>query len=349
MEITKYSKEQLISAAVLYVEVYKASPWNESWDMGSAAKHLEHNADGQSALGFTAWDDGTIVGVLIGRNDYWQEKRTFTIKELYVRHQRQGIGSQLLQHCEGYLIDKGVSRVFLRTRRNTPAAQFYGKHGYTSHYGSVHLGKSLEAGDEGTLKKGLRSVAVRLETDRLIIREHEYADIEGYHKWISDQDVMRYVAGFPRTRTKEASIVSLTEAIRSSFEEPRAKYFVAIELKDTEEYIGSGGGIIKSNQGTGGIMGIGYFFIKDYWNQGYATEATRAWINYSFETLGVHKIVASCDVDNHSSEKIMQKCDMKRESYLRERRYREGAWRDGLQYAILKNEWEQLRTDPNLG
>ena len=177
-------------------------------------------------------------------------------------------------------------------------------------------------------------------TRRLTIRDHDRADIDAYHRWISDPDVMRYVAGFPLTVTKEESIVSLIEAVESASEVPRVKYFVALVLKETGAYIGSCGGSIKNRGGDGGIMGIGYFLLKDFWNHGYASEATRGWIDYCFGNLCVHKIVAGCDADNHASMNITQKCGMKRESYLREHRYREGAWRDGLQYAILKSDWK---------
>ncbi|MBT3274455.1 MAG: GNAT family N-acetyltransferase [Spirochaetales bacterium] len=183
---------------------------------------------------------------------------------------------------------------------------------------------------------------IQIATERLLIREHEHTDIDDYHSWISDPDVMRYVAGFPRTDTKQESLASLTEAIKSRNEQLRVKYFVALTLKNTGEYIGSGGGMIKNRHGDTGIMGIGYFLRKQYWGTGYGTEATRAWIDYNFVNLGVHKIEAGCDIDNEASERIMVKCGMKREGCLREHRYREGTWRDGLQYGILKSDWERV-------
>ena len=186
----------------------------------------------------------------------------------------------------------------------------------------------------------IRDAEVRIETKRLVIREQQVADLDGYHLWISDSEVMRYVAGFPRTKSREESIASLREAIESSYVRPRRKFFVALELKETGDYIGSGGGMIRRKNDDSGIMGIGYFLIKDYWQKGYATEATGAWINYTFGNLGIHKIEAGCESENKASEQVMLKCGMQREALLREHRYREGRWRDGLRYGILKSEWE---------
>lgn len=184
---------------------------------------------------------------------------------------------------------------------------------------------------------------IKIITKRLLIREHKIDDLENYHKWISDPDIMRYVIGFPRTKSIKESFISLAEAIQGSLEVPRKKYYIALTLKNTKEYIGSGGGFIERQEKIGGIISIGYFLLKKYWHYGYATEATKAWIDYCFKNMNIHKIVASCDVDNKSSERIMIKCKMKKESELRKHRYQNGNWRDELQYAILKKDWELIK------
>ena len=72
---------------------------------------------------------------------------------------------------------------------------------------------------------------IEIITKRLILRDHTPGDLQGYHKWISDPVVMKYVVGFPRTNSIQESFVSLADAINGSLESPRKKYFLAITLK----------------------------------------------------------------------------------------------------------------------
>lgn len=182
---------------------------------------------------------------------------------------------------------------------------------------------------------------IHIETERLIVREHKAEDLEEYHLCVSDPAVMRYIIGFKQTMSVEESQAKLTEAIESAFEVPRVKYFLAITLKDSARYIGSTGGTVVRQEKNSGIMAIGYFLNKRFWNQGYATEATRALIGYVFENTGYHKIFACCNAANGASARVMQKCGLEKESLLRLHRYEEGSWQDELQYAAIKGEWGQ--------
>ena len=56
---------------------------------------------------------------------------------------------------------------------------------------------------------------------------------------------------------------------------------------------------------------IGYVLNKDYWNQGLATEATKAVIDLAFEQLGMNKLIAVHDQDNPASGRVMAKSGMK--------------------------------------
>ena len=56
---------------------------------------------------------------------------------------------------------------------------------------------------------------------------------------------------------------------------------------------------------------IGYVLNKDYWNQGLATEATKAVIALAFELLGMNKLIAVHDQNNPASGRVMAKSGMK--------------------------------------
>jgi RimJ/RimL family protein N-acetyltransferase len=53
---------------------------------------------------------------------------------------------------------------------------------------------------------------------------------------------------------------------------------------------------------------IGYWIGVDYWGQGFATEATRAVIDYAFGTLQHEALQAGARVSNPASRRVLEKC-----------------------------------------
>jgi ribosomal-protein-alanine N-acetyltransferase len=61
-----------------------------------------------------------------------------------------------------------------------------------------------------------------------------------------------------------------------------------------------------------GTVKIGYSVTPAYRNQGYASEAAQALINWAFAQQGVKKIIAECSRDNAPSIRVLEKLGMKR-------------------------------------
>ncbi|MBM3507679.1 MAG: GNAT family N-acetyltransferase [Alphaproteobacteria bacterium] len=53
---------------------------------------------------------------------------------------------------------------------------------------------------------------------------------------------------------------------------------------------------------------VGYWFGRPHWNQGYATEALRAFLDHAFTTLRPEHIVARVFPDNTASITVLKKC-----------------------------------------
>src|SRR6185437_2809722 len=73
---------------------------------------------------------------------------------------------------------------------------------------------------------------------------------------------------------------------------------------------------------------MGWDLNRDYWNYGYATEAAQALLAYAFETLGVTYVEADCFMGNAASQRVLEKCGLRREpnrlrEWLHTRRYLE--------------------------
>ncbi len=77
---------------------------------------------------------------------------------------------------------------------------------------------------------------------------------------------------------------------------------------------------------------IGWVFHPDFHNKGYASEAARAVLEYAFTKMKIHRIIATCQPENISSFRVMEKIGMRREGNGND-------WWDEYYYAILKDEW----------
>ena len=73
---------------------------------------------------------------------------------------------------------------------------------------------------------------------------------------------------------------------------------------------------------------------------GYATEALTEVLRVCFEVLGLRRVTAGCFAANEPSWRLMERLGMRRETHtLRESLHRTEGWLDGLEYALLADEW----------
>ncbi|QCR31237.1 GNAT family N-acetyltransferase [Lysinibacillus sp. SGAir0095] len=57
---------------------------------------------------------------------------------------------------------------------------------------------------------------------------------------------------------------------------------------------------------------VGYGFLEEFWNKGYATEAVEALIGWAFNTSKVEKVKAETLKDNYGSMSVLAKLGMQR-------------------------------------
>ena len=102
-----------------------------------------------------------------------------------------------------------------------------------------------------------------------------------------------------------------------------------------------------AEQGKGVHGELGWTLDPASGGRGYATEAVRALIGLSFGPLGLRRLRAACFFDNEPSWRLMERVGMRREQHaVKESLHRTKGWLDGLQYALLAEEWDAERPIP---
>ena len=80
---------------------------------------------------------------------------------------------------------------------------------------------------------------------------------------------------------------------------------------------------------------LGYWIGVPWWNRGFATEASRAVVDFGFGCLGLHRIMARHLARNPSSGRVMEKLGMTKEGVLRHHVLKWGEFEDLVVYAVL--------------
>lgn len=181
----------------------------------------------------------------------------------------------------------------------------------------------------------------RIETDRLMIRDHVAEDQAPLQRLLMDEHAMRYLPD-TRCRTVDDVRKNLATAVQEARHPHRTKYFFAIEKKEDCQYIGEIGFTILRAETTGGIANLGYFILPEHWGYGYVTEAASAVLNFAFQRLNLHKITTGCLAENVASERVMIKCGMVKEAEYKAHVFHENTWKDRVEYRLLRSEWEKL-------
>ena len=139
-----------------------------------------------------------------------------------------------------------------------------------------------------------------LETERLILRSLTVADAPAVFEWVSDPIVTKFMPYNTYTCVEDV------ENWLRSVEAETVIYNFAFVRKSDGKVIGSG----SVNPKEGDIWEFGYNILRDCWNQGYVTEATREMVRFARDEKGAAAFVAGHAEDNPASGRVMEKCGL---------------------------------------
>ncbi|MBT2325868.1 GNAT family N-acetyltransferase [Variovorax paradoxus] len=150
-----------------------------------------------------------------------------------------------------------------------------------------------------------------LQTPRLRLRAWRDEDLPPFAALNADSEVMEHLLG-PLTRSQSNALVGrITEHfLREGFG------FWAVEAPGIASFIGMVGiGIPSYTAPFTPCVEVGWRLARQYWRQGFATEAAQAALEFGFETVDLSEIVALTVPGNARSRAVMSKLGMTRTAY----------------------------------
>lgn len=174
----------------------------------------------------------------------------------------------------------------------------------------------------------------QIESDRLILRRFKKTDATDMLRyWISIPDVQKNY-GEPVYNSLVEVEVLLDKWITSYTNNDCYRW--AIILKDSNINIGQIGFYKVNNRHR--KLDVEYCIGKKFWKNGYATEALKSVIDYTFNNTMYNRIQAFHRSKNATSGLVLRKAGMKYEGTLRQSILHDNVFDDCLMYSILKEE-----------
>ena len=147
---------------------------------------------------------------------------------------------------------------------------------------------------------------LRLETERLILRDWHEADLEPFHTICSDPIVMATL-GPLMTRDQVAATVARMQQLQRDL----GHCFWAMERKEDHHLIGWCG-IIRGDAGTpiADKLEAGWRMTPSAWGKGYVTEAAIASVRWAFDNHEDDAVWAITSTENRASRAVMERLGM---------------------------------------
>jgi len=172
----------------------------------------------------------------------------------------------------------------------------------------------------------------RLQTKRLITRFLTPDDIPAWATFFKDKEAVEFLSTFGFASCEDMSRFWIEKQLMR-YKENRYG-LQALLNKETGDMIGQCGLITQAIDGSM-EMEIGYHIFKQYWGQGYASEAAKCFIDYAFTHNLASSVISIIDINNIKSQRVADKNGLVKE------RQTKWAYHDVFIYRIQKQSWRE--------
>ena len=176
----------------------------------------------------------------------------------------------------------------------------------------------------------------KIRTNRLLLRPLVSADAPDVAKLAGRREIADTTLSIPHPYS-EAQAQEWIRMITGQGTD-RERVF-AILMNENGRLIGTVG--LREIDKEHALAEMGFWIGVDLWNQGFASEAGRALVDFGFAELDLNRIYAHHMTRNPASGRVLEKIGMKPEGLLRQRVRKWGVFEDVVVLAILRADWEK--------
>lgn len=182
---------------------------------------------------------------------------------------------------------------------------------------------------------------MRLETERLILREWNKNDSSDSVEGLNNIEVSRWLALLPHPYTKKDAKSWIKYCNENAKKVKGRTYHFAVYLKSEKKVIG--GISINKIDRFNGIGSGGYWINAKYQKKGYGTEALAAELDFAFSKLRLRRMESGFFKGNPSSFRLQKKFGFKIEGLRRKgvKCKADGKLKDEYITALLKEDWKK--------
>ncbi|HPI67040.1 MAG TPA: GNAT family protein [bacterium] len=157
-------------------------------------------------------------------------------------------------------------------------------------------------------------------------------DLDFCYFWLNDPEVTRFLTFFlPQSKTEESQWFD-------ALSNKKDNIVLAIETIDDRKFIGIMG--LHRIDWCNRIATTGAFIgDRNYWGQGYGTDAKMFLLAYAFNQLNLHKICSQVIEYNERSLNYSLHCGYQHEGRLRQQVFKHGRYWDLILLGLFKKEW----------
>jgi len=176
----------------------------------------------------------------------------------------------------------------------------------------------------------------RLESERLLLRPFDLDDAANVRELAGHRDVASTTLFVPHPY-EDGMAEQWISTHQPRFELGELSNF-AITLKSEQALIGVIDLTIESEHQR---AELGYWIGRQYWGQGYCTEAAQLVLQHGFDDLGLNRIAAHHMSRNPASGRVLKKIGMQHEGHLKQHVKKWKIFENVECYAILNNEFQR--------